>query len=210
MYSEVLTLTWPQIDFDAGTLRLLSGSTKNGEGRVIFLAPELQALIERQWAEHQTLYPNCPLVFHRDGKRVKDIRGSWERACKESGLTCKIPRDFRRTAIRNMVWAGISEHVAMKMSGHKTRDVFDRYDLVSESELREAAHKLSERLSGRTMTKAMTITPSDVHQAVLSHQFFTYAGMAELADAVDSKSTAPQRRASSSLAPGILSPSRSA
>jgi integrase len=148
---------------------LLPGSTKNGEGQVIFLAPELQALVEQQWAEHCALYPNCPLVFHRNGKRIKDLRGSWKRACKESGLAGKIPHDFRRTAVRNMARAGISENVAMRMSGHKTRDVFDRYDIVSESDLREAAHKLSERLSGQTMTKTMTIAPSDVQKSVLSH-----------------------------------------
>jgi hypothetical protein len=68
-----------------------------------------------------------------------------------------------------MVHAGISEYVAMKMSGHKTRDVFDRYDIVGESDLREAAHKLSERLSDRSMTKTMTIAPSDVQPSVLSH-----------------------------------------
>ena len=50
VYSEVLSLTWSQVDVDAGTIRLLPGSTKNGEGRVIFLAPELQALVEQQWA----------------------------------------------------------------------------------------------------------------------------------------------------------------
>ncbi len=100
VYSEVLALTWPRIDFDAGTVRLLSGTTKNGEGRVIFLTPELRALIEQQWADHRTLYPECSLVFHRDGKRIKNLRGSWERACKESGLAGKIPHDFRRTAMQ--------------------------------------------------------------------------------------------------------------
>jgi len=83
----------------------------------------------------------CDLIFHRDGKPVGEFRKLWKSACKLPGVSGRIPYDLRRTSVRNMVRAGVPERVAMMISGHRTRQVFDRYNIVSEKDLREAVSK---------------------------------------------------------------------
>ncbi len=123
--------------------------------------------MEEMKALHGKRRLGCPYVFHRNGEPIKGFRKAWASACIKVGLcealrddhgnpvvikgkkgekrVVRIPtrifHDFRRTAIRDMVRSGVSERVAMKISGHKTRNVFDRYNIVNDQDLREAAQK---------------------------------------------------------------------
>jgi integrase len=97
----------------------------------------------------------CPHVFQPfDGRAIRSFRKAWLAACKAAGCPGRIPHDFRRTAVRNLIRAGIPETVAMSMTGHKTRSVFMRYDIVSEGDLDSAAQKLNAAMTG---TKAGTL-----------------------------------------------------
>ncbi len=81
-------------------------------------------------------------MFHRQGNQIKSLQKAWRSACRKTGLEGKLFHDLRRTAVRNMVRAGVPERVAMSISGHKTRAVFERYNIVSPQDLLEATAKI--------------------------------------------------------------------
>jgi integrase len=146
--SEILKLEWRQVDRKAGVIRLEPGTTKNREGRVFLYAElaEVVAAVEGLWARHEALEASgtlTPLVFcRRKGQAVVTFWKRWKTACEAAGCPGRIPHDFRRTAVRNLNRAGVPETIAMKITGHKTRSVFDRYDITSEEDLAEASRKL--------------------------------------------------------------------
>ncbi len=136
--SEILNLEWNHVNLRDGIVRLEPGETKNSEGRTLYMEPELWDLLKQL---HKNRRMDCFLVFNLDGKKISDFRKAWETACIAAEKPGLLFHDLRRSAIRNMVRAGVPERVAMMISGHKTRSVFDRYNIVSHDDLKEAAVK---------------------------------------------------------------------
>ena len=168
--SEMRGLEWRDVDLSGHVIRLRPELSKNKTGRVLPLAGELLDVIERA-AERRRL--DCPSVFHVDGQPIGDFRKAWWRACITAGLgaivTVDTPEgpqqeyqgltrhDLRRSAVRNMVRAGIPERVCMALSGHKTRATFDRYNIVSEADLTAAADQLHLHLQQRQPARVMPL-----------------------------------------------------
>src|SRR5262249_15942936 len=126
-------------------VRLDVGTTKNDDGRVFPFTAELRTILEEQRATADMLGRTgviCQWVFHRNGKRIRRFEKSWKPACRAAGCPGRIPHDLRRTAVRNLVRAGVPERVAMQMTGHKTRSVFERYNIVSSGDLLAAARSM--------------------------------------------------------------------
>jgi integrase len=168
MQSEVLTLERRQLDLEAGTLRLDAGETKNDEGRVVYLTPELLRLLGEQLNRVRTLERETgriiPCLFPHDrgrhrGERRRDFRKAWAKACRKAGVAGRLRHDLRRTAVRNLVNAGVAERVAMTVTGHKTRAVFDRYHIVSPGDLQDVARKLAGQVSGQVAPAALETRP---------------------------------------------------
>jgi integrase len=156
--AEIMALEWPQLDFAERLVRLEPGTTKNDEARTIPLAGPLYQLLVMQKSIRDRYHPRCPWVFfrHASGEPIRNFRKAWDSACQKAGLWAgdektgkptKLFHDLRRTAVRNLVRAGTPEIVAMQVSGHKTRSVFDRYNIVSERDLKDAARRLGDYLA---------------------------------------------------------------
>ncbi|HLZ49112.1 MAG TPA: site-specific integrase [Candidatus Acidoferrum sp.] len=155
--SELTTMRVRQVDLKEGTIELNPGETKSDEGRAVELTESVRQVLA------QCIAGKSPdeLVFTRvDGSPAGNFRRVWNRACTAAGSPGLLFHDLRRSGVRNMRRAGISEKVAMGISGHKTRSVFERYNIVDPADLKEAAAKIEQGAEKRAAEGAAGISPA--------------------------------------------------
>ena len=136
---EILGLTWEEIDMAGGVIRLSPARSKTLVGRILPISQPIADALARRRARRD---PDSPLVFHRDGIPVRRWRTAWRTACQAAGVPTRFLHDCRRTAARNLIRANVPERVAMLLTGHKSRAIFDRYNIIHEQELFDAGDQL--------------------------------------------------------------------
>ena len=132
---EIASLKWASYDRDGKSLALEAADAKSGHSRTLALVGVLGTILDRRVAERRL---DCPFIFHRDGHPVGEFRRAWRTATRTAGLEGVLFHDLRRSGIRNLVRAGVDIAVAMKISGHRTRSTFDRYNVTSADDIADA------------------------------------------------------------------------
>lgn len=158
---ELLSLEWDWMDWDEWILNVPGEVTKNDDPRWIPVYQDASG--DDHWRQmvrfaYQSRNERCPYLFQRDGEAltVNQLHWAYVSTRRKLGFGKVIFHDLRRTALSNMMAAGLSESDAMRISGHKTRSVFDRYNIHS----REAAKRVRDRMTAHNVAKSQNLGPN--------------------------------------------------
>lgn len=143
---ELLKLRWEQVDFSASQIWLEKRQTKAKVARVLPVYGDMRTILLSALAERDSKFPDCKLIFHREGKRIVDFRKAWAKACLGAGVPWLHFHDLRRSAVRNMDRAGVPRATIRRIIGHETDAMFDRYRIVDQRDVAEAGKKAEQYL----------------------------------------------------------------
>lgn len=158
IWEQFTSLVWNQVLFDHRRqivrITLAGSDTKTSEPRALVMGGDLYEVLRAWDASTRVTHPECQWVCHYLGRRLKSVRTAWQKACVKLGLgkwtkpkskmvgqrgyVGALIHDFRQTGVKNLGDSGVPEKIAMAISGHKTRSIFDRYTIFSEARLEEA------------------------------------------------------------------------
>jgi len=156
---EIRQIRIDRIDLRAKRIELPGRTTKNKKPRFLPIYGDMAAELDMAIAAADA---KCPFLIQHEGHPVQDWEKAWATARKAAGVPQTLFHDLRRTALTNMIEAGFSEKEAMEISGHKTRAVFDRYHIVSETRLKQLAAKLEQHMQTKEANDAPKTSQSNV------------------------------------------------
>ncbi len=143
---EILQLQWPDVNLEDGWITIRAATTKTGKPDRIPIVGELRELI---MGLSTGAGPTAsPFLFQYRQKPLKTFWRTWKRALTKCGLKDKLFHDLRRTAATDLVESGVSEQASMAITGHKTRSIFQRYNIVKSNTVREGMQRLGEYRNG--------------------------------------------------------------
>jgi integrase len=174
---EILNLTWNKVDLPKRMIRLDVSDTKDKERRNIPICDELYAMLVSLPTRIQKSNKDNHVIQY-EGKPVSDIRTSLRNACKKAGIEYGrfvkggfIFHDLRHTFNTNMRKAGVSESVIMEITGHSTREMFDRYNTIDEDDSRKAVEQMTTFLQSvdQTVDQVQKNAPRDREASSISN-----------------------------------------
>jgi integrase len=151
---ELFRLEWSDVELDGNppVFTLWPGETKNNDGRTLpILEGEMLDTLRALKQRRDQKWPKATHVFlNNEGAPLAHymMRKRWDDACVRAGVPGLLFHDLRRSAVRNLRRAGVSQKVAREFSGHKTDAIFDRYNITDFDDLKDAARRLSRFLGG--------------------------------------------------------------
>lgn len=139
---ELLSMRVRQVDLASREIQLEAGTTKNDEARIASMTDEVFHLLTALCLGKK---PDDFLFSRPGGKPVRTFRRIWKTVCERAGVPNLLFHDLRRSGVRNLRKLGVPESVVMKVSGHKTRSIFERYNIVDKNDIVDATRKLNEK-----------------------------------------------------------------
>lgn len=146
---ELLALKRSWVDLREGLIYVNGRVTKNREPKTAPIYGEMGPWLQMLLGRGETESRQCVWLFSRGDMPIKSFKGDWEQACDKAGVPGLLFHDLRRTAVRNMIRAGVPEKVAMQISGHKTASMLWRYNITDTRDVKDAGERTGKYLQLR-------------------------------------------------------------
>lgn len=146
---ELLAIKRSWVDLDEGLIYVNGRVTKNRNPKTAPIYGDMRPWLEMLLSRGAVESPKCIWLFSRKGRPVKDFKADWAQACERAGVPALLFHDLRRTAVRNMIRAGVPEKIAMQISGHKTASMLWRYNITDARDIKDAGKRTERYLEAQ-------------------------------------------------------------